>query len=410
MRRKAFLAAVGDSNSPVTWSGIPYHFLQAARAQRIIDEGLPLGTDGLGWKIRRLSWNSNRLLKGDSRGGYQYSTDFLERLWSPVLPRIRNSIVANCFQLYPPSVVKDGMIEKWFFIDQTLLQLFDYYELRATIGRRIATEAIAREREGYNAAAGVIVHSRWAAESVITDYGISPDQVHVVLPGANIDMTVYERWESHQQIRRHQSSDNQPPPLKLVFVGKYWNRKGLDRLLEAIALGRRAGLRATLKVIGCERSSVRGNLRDVEGVDWLGFIDKRTEAARFLREVSECDVGCLLSRVEAGGIALREYHALGLVVLGPDTGGAPEHMIRDASIAVSPEATADDIASTLSDLEHDRSRFDKLHNAAWSQRHSALWDESVRQIISFWPYAESNSEAIATLSTVLSPHYHQVGR
>src|SRR5918912_970549 len=68
--------------------------------------------------------------------------NFLERLWSVVLPYIKDSLILNCFQLYAPSVVKDYTIEKWFFIDQTLLQLFDHYGQRSTIGRRIAREAI----------------------------------------------------------------------------------------------------------------------------------------------------------------------------------------------------------------------------------------------------------------------------
>jgi glycosyltransferase involved in cell wall biosynthesis len=377
MKRRTFLAAVGDSNSPVTWSGIPYHFLQAARAQGLIDEGLPLSTDGASWKVRRINWNLKQVLSGDRRGGYQYSTDFLERLWSPVFPRIKEGVVINCFQLYPPSVVKDRSIEKWFFIDQTLLQLFDYYDQRSSVGSRIACDAVKRERAGYDAAAGIIVHSQWAAESVTRDYGVSPERVHVVVPGANIDAAEYARWEVEEG--RQPATLDTRTPLKLVFVGKYWHRKGLDRLLLAISLARHSGLRATLRVIGCERNSLPANLRDVEGVEWLGFINKRTDAARFLRAVSECDVGCLLSRTEAGGIALREYHALGLVVLGPDTGGAPEHLIRDASIAVSPEANADDIASTLLDLESS-SWLDQLLSVAWKRRRTALWEESVRQI------------------------------
>jgi len=50
------------------------------------------------------------------------------------------------FQLYPPSVAADETIEKWFYIDLTLTQLFDYYELRASVGRAIAADAMARER------------------------------------------------------------------------------------------------------------------------------------------------------------------------------------------------------------------------------------------------------------------------
>lgn len=390
MKRKTFLAAVGDANSPVTYSGIPYHLLQSAKANGLLDEGLSLSVDGPAWQAHRLGWNLCRVLSGDRRGGYQYSRAFLERLWSPVLPRLKNGVVINCFQLYAPSVVKDRTIEKWFFIDQTLLQLFNYYGQHRFIGRRIAREAFEREREGYHAAAGVIANSEWAAESVVGDYGVPAGRVHVALQGANIDPAEYAGWEAAEGKEGNLRAGRKERPLRLVFVGKYWKRKGLDRLLKALAIARLSGLKATLSVIGCRREDLPNHLRDVEGVEWMNFIDKRTDAVRFFRTLAGCDIGCLLSRVEAGGIALREYHALGLVVLGPKTGGAPEQMIQDASIMVPPEAADEEVADILLRLEHNSAWFDKLRATAWRKRRLALWDESVKQITSFWPYAQGN--------------------
>jgi glycosyltransferase involved in cell wall biosynthesis len=395
MRPKAFLAAMGDSNSPVTWSGIPYHFLQAARAEGLLDEGLPLATDGAGWKARRIAWNIGRVLSGDRLGGYQYSSAFLERLWSPVTARLRNNVVVNCFQLYPPSIVKDPAIEKWFFLDQTLLQLFDFYGQRSSVGRRIAQSAIEREREGYQSAAGVIVHSRWAARCVIGDYGVAANRVHVVTPGANVDPFEYARWEIEEEKRRSVEAKHAERPLRLVFVGKYWRRKGLDRLLGALRLARRAGSRATLRVIGCERASLPAELLDVDGVEWIGFVDKRADAGKFLHAVSECDIGCLLSRVEAGGIAYREYHALALAVLGTNAGGAPEHMIPETSIVVSTEAADEEVAATLLKLERDSAHLKRLRESAWNLRRNALWQETVRQIQNFWPYLHQGTAPVA---------------
>jgi glycosyltransferase involved in cell wall biosynthesis len=386
---RTFLAAVGDSNSPVTWSGIPYHFLQAARAQGLIDVGLPLSTDGLSWQARRIGWNLRRVMSGERRGGYQYSRAFLERLWSPSLHHIKDNVVINCFQLYPPSVVCDRTIRKWFFIDQTLLQLFDYYGLRAQLGRRIVEEALGRELEGYQAAAGVIVHSRWVARCLAEEYALPEDRIRVVLPGANIDPAAYARWELEEQVMRaHGRKESRP--LSLIFVGKDWRRKGLDRLLGALSLARKSGGRMTLKVIGCGREALPEHLRATEGVEWVGFINKRAEADRFLRTVADADAGCLLSRAEAGGIAFREYHALGLAVIGTDTGGAPEHMLPQASVMVSPDATPDEIAATLLELERDETRLAALRDAAWSLRHTVSWAETVRRIASFWPYPKTD--------------------
>lgn len=391
MNPPVFLAAIGDANSRITWSGTPYHFLQAGKARGLLDEGLPLSAEGRKWQARRIAWNLARVARGDRYGGYQYSRSFLEKLWEPVRSRIRSGVVINCFQLFPPSIVEDRGIEKWFFIDQTLLQLFDYYGMRATIGRRIAADALEREREGYGSAAGVIAHSNWAAESVIAGYGVAADRVHVVVPGANIDPIEYARWEPEEEQRRAGGNDMERP-LRFVFVGKYWQRKGLDRLLRAFALSRRSGLKATLRVIGCRRESLPLELRNVEGVEWMGFIDKRTEAKTFLQTIAECQVGCLLSRAEAGGIAFREYHALGLAVLGTDSGGAPEHMIRDASVVIPARATDEEIADELMMLEKDRPRVERLREVAWQRRSSTLWNDTVSRILEFWPHSRANAD------------------
>ena len=37
-------------------------------------------------------------------------------------------------------------------------------------------------------------------------------------------------------------------------------------------------------------------LRDVPGVEWVGFVDKHIALDHFIALVSECDVGCLLVR------------------------------------------------------------------------------------------------------------------
>jgi glycosyltransferase involved in cell wall biosynthesis len=389
MQPRVFLAAIGDSNDPGTWSGIPYHLLKVARAQMLIDEGLPLTVEGAGWQARRVVWNLSRVFAGDRQGGYQYSCPFLNHLWSAVLPSLKDSVVINCFQLFPPSIVEDQSIRKWFFIDQTLLQLFDHYGLRSSVGRGIAREAVEREREGYHAAEGIIAHSRWAAESVRKDYGVSASRVHVVVPGANIDSAEYERWESEEATRRKSCEGDRGGPLRLVFVGKNWQRKGLDRALGALNLARRAGSSATLAVIGCARESLPVELRHTDGVEWLGFLDKRREPARFLRTVASFDVGCLFSRAEAGGIAFREYHSLGLAVLGTDVGGSPEHLIPEASIPVSAAATNEEIATTILRLEKDKSLLTRLRESAWQLRHSVLWQDSVQQIQTFWPYSQA---------------------
>ena len=374
--KKVLVAAVGDPNSPVTWSGTPFHLLRAGQRSGLIDVGMASKVGGGIWAARRTIWNATQVLRGSRWGGYQYSPQFLEALWHPLLRQAKGNIVVNCFQLFPPSVIQDRSIEKWFFIDQTLRQLFDYYALRSTIGREIARTAVEMEAQGYANCAGVIAHSGWAARSVIEDYGIRSNRVFVAVPGANLDADAYASWEQSVAVKRL-SRKTTNAPLRLVFVGKHPVRKGLDRLLRALQIARSRGSICELSVIGCRQSDLPPSLRNVAGVAWLGFIDKRSDAPRFLSVVANHDVGCLLSRAEAGGIGLREYHALGLAALAPDTGGSPEHALAGGSLLVKPEEDDNAIADRICELDDNRTLLARMKGLAWSHRKEFLWESTL---------------------------------
>jgi glycosyltransferase involved in cell wall biosynthesis len=375
--RRTYVASVGDAESPLTWSGIPYHLTEAGKDQGFITGGLRLRAAGRRTGTRRAAWNLAQVLRGDRKGGYQYSVGFLERLWGPARAQLSGARTINCFQLYPPSVVADPLVERWFFIDLTLEQVFDYYLLRPAVGRRVAADALAREREGYARARGIAVMSRFAAASVRDEYGVPAERIHVVVPGANLDPAAYARWEA-EQARGDAARCARGDVLRLVMVTTEWRRKGLDRLLRSMRLARRDGARIVLKVIGARREDLPPSLVDQEGIEWLGRIRKDTDAPRFLRVVADADVGCIFSRYEAGGSVLREYHALGLAALATTAGGMPDFMFDDANITVGPDAPDEELAAALLALAKDPARVQALKAAAWRRRHEALWPAAVR--------------------------------
>lgn len=373
---RVLLAAVGDANDPRTWSGIPYHFLQEARERGLLDEGLALTAEDVGYRSRRAAWNAWSVITGSGLGGYQYSVAFLERLWRGALAGRPSASLVNCFQLYPPSIVHDARHPKWFFIDQTLTQLFDAYGVRAKVGSRLARDALAREREGYESAAGIVAHSRWAAASLASDYGIPSAKVRVIQPGANFNANAYAAWDAAAT----QGPVPEDRPVELVCVGKDWRRKGIDRLLRAFDIVRRRGHDARLRLIGCDRLALPEDVRSIAGVEYAGFIDKRNRASEFLPLIASADIGCLVSRAEAGGIALREYHAVGLPTLATDAGGAPEHAIPEASVRVPAAGSAEDVAQVIEGLVSDRARLARLKETAWKMRHEALWSRTIQRI------------------------------
>lgn len=379
MNKPVLLAAVGDVNHVGTWSGIPYHLLSAARDAGVMQKGLTLNPSPRFRQLARYGWNLGRVLLGRGTGGYQFSDAFLQRMWAPQHAQLKGARVVNCFQLFPLSILRDSAIEKWFYIDQTLPHYLGGYGLGANISHSTMQEIYQREAYGYQQATGIITHSRWAAQSVITGYGVAAEKVHVVVPGANLQAAAYSEWA-----RRTPPCADTSQPLRLVFVGKEPLRKGLDRLIRALQLARRAGAQCQLRVIGCAPELLPAELRDVDGVEWLGFIPKQQSAQRYLDAVASCDVGCLLSHAEAGGICLREFHALGLAVIAPDVGGSPDHALAGASHLVSPESRDEEIAALIICLSRDRAAVQQLRDASWHRRHEVLWPHAVDQLKVIW--------------------------
>ena len=368
------VAVNGDATDITTWSGIPYHLLDNANGLGLPFEGLRLQQPPA-W--RRLTWNAAQVLARGSYGGFQYSRTYLNRLWETERERLSGgATVLNCFQLYPDWAVSAPAIAKWYYIDGTMTQLVEEYGNMPRASAGMIERIIDKERRGYQAASGVICHSRWAADCVIDRYGMDPSKVHVVVPGANFEFAV------SQSLSQRAESGEAPGncPLKLVFVGKYWDRKGLDRLLEAMIIAKNRGASLQLKVLGCDRSSLPEHLRDTPGVEWLGMVDKRSDAERFFALLRNSEVAVLLSRAEFGGMVLREFLALGLPIIGPDVGGAPEHASRTASILVAPEADPGEIAEHLIELATRGEVYRRLRTAAREQANQALWANSVEQL------------------------------
>ncbi|ORE92169.1 group 1 glycosyl transferase [Stappia sp. 22II-S9-Z10] len=369
----AALAVVGDATDPATFGGTPWHILEAGRAAGVVGRGLALATTAPAWRRRRLAFSAWRLATRLERGGFQYSDGFLSRLFAQDPPRPDETVI-NLFQLYPQRLAATHRAPLWFYIDQTLTQLFAGYDTCSGVGPRIAADAIARERAQYHAAAGVIVRSAYAARSVVEDYGVPDRRVHVVHGAANITREALAALDGSDPPPRA------PGPLRLVFVGKEWQRKGLDRLIRGLAVARADGAAADLTVVGVDPTRLPPALAATPGVTFAGFVDKRADPGRFVRLLASADVGCLLSRAEAGGLSLREFASVGLPVIAPDVGGSPEYALPGASTLVAPGAPDAAIGAAIHRLATAPDVLAAQRRIAWARRHEAAWDGPLKRI------------------------------
>jgi glycosyltransferase involved in cell wall biosynthesis len=161
-----------------------------------------------------------------------------------------------------------------------------------------------------------IFSSDWAKSEAARDYGVPAHQMAVIPLGANL-MEVPARGEVEGWIATRPRD-----PLRLLFWGKEWERKGGPETLALVRELRTRGVATTLDIVGCtpvlepaDRFLVRIH----------GFVDHSIAAGRKVLHTLLRDTHLLvfLSRAEAYGFALCEAAAFGVPAFAADVGGIP---------------------------------------------------------------------------------------
>lgn len=149
-----------------------------------------------------------------------------------------------------------------------------------------------------------------------------------------------------------------PPhhPPRLLNVSMFYPAKGVDLLLEAVALLQRDGRRVTLDIVG------DGELGDGyrESAARLGIADAATFHGVQPREViaqlmRDADLYVLPSRYDNNPVALIEALASGLPAVGTRVGGVPELIAHD--LLAEPDAAS--IAARIGEALDRLSGFDR---------------------------------------------------
>lgn len=161
-----------------------------------------------------------------------------------------------------------------------------------------------------------IFSSDWAARTAMEIYGASKDKVKVVPFGANIQTR--NTLDDVRAMLKTRSRDT----VKLLFLGKHWDRKGGDIVFKVAKALHAAGQRVELNFVGCHPP------RQIEIPDYInchGFISKRTTEgeAKIKALLRESHFLFVPSRAEAFGIVFCEANSFGLPCLTSHVGGIP---------------------------------------------------------------------------------------
>jgi colanic acid/amylovoran biosynthesis glycosyltransferase len=142
-------------------------------------------------------------------------------------------------------------------------------------------------------------------------------------------------------------------PPRVLFAGNLIASKGVDVLIDAIAMLRARGVECQLRIIGSGPEQARLRARAAERalgerVTWSPFVSQH----ELPMELGAATVTVLVSRAQAEGLGLILAEALmaGSAVVGTAAGGIPEVVVDEDTGLIAKDGDAADLARQIERL------------------------------------------------------------
>jgi glycosyltransferase involved in cell wall biosynthesis len=185
-------------------------------------------------------------------------------------------------------------------------QVGQYYGHRAAGSGFVDRRKFQMNRDAFHAASTLVAWSDWARASLILDYGVESARIKVLAPGAA---------QAYFDIGARRQSHDPNEPVRVLFVGGDFARKGGEQLLDAFC-GANFDRPAELHLVTNHALESRPNVFVHRG---LG-----PNSPQLLRLFELADLFVLPSFAECLAVVLMEATAAGLPVITTDVGALSE--------------------------------------------------------------------------------------
>jgi len=242
------------------------------------------------------------------------------------------------FHTQVPAMFARGLLRRAPYVLSTDITPIQYDAMAAGYGHQAdrsgVLKAIKRHvnTNVFRNAAHVIPWTSWVKESLLRDYGVLGARISVIPVGVDIGL-----W----QPKTKASADD--APMRLLFVGGDFERKGGDLLLKAFR-ELPAG-KATLDIV--TRSPIQGE----PGVRVHNNL--APNSPELVELFGASDVFVMPTRADAFGIVAVEAAASGLAVVMTKVGGAGDIVVDGETGYLVPSNDIDSLARRLSELVAD---------------------------------------------------------
>ncbi|HEY8933333.1 MAG TPA: glycosyltransferase family 4 protein [Rariglobus sp.] len=263
-----------------------------------------------------------------------------------------------------------------FCSDATFANMVDYYWDFTNLDPAYLRMGHKQEAAALARASLAVYSADWAAKSAINDYGADPAKVAVIPFGANIGKE--NTWpEVRRWIERRPRDE-----IRILFVGRHWERKGGDIVVEAAYCLAKLGHKVSVDIVGCP---IPARHRALPWLRGHGLLSPRIaeHMARLHDLFTRAHFVFVPSRAEAYGMTFAEANAYGIPAISTNTGGIAGvvkngyngHLL---GIDATPRDYADLIAASFANPAH----YDRLcaqSFEAFARNHN--WDAFCKRFV-----------------------------
>lgn len=239
-------------------------------------------------------------------------------------------------------------------LDATPIQ---YDELGAHYGHDTGSARVERlkwkaNRACFRGAAAVVTWADWTKQGLIDRYDVPAEKIHVIPPGVD-----YERWAAVGDAASETSGDVDPAaPMRVLFVGGDFERKGGLDLLAAVTALRAEGGTVELDVVTRDDVPATDGVRVHHG---LG-----PNSPDLIALYHRADVFCLPTLGDCLPMVLSEAGAVGLPLVSTDVGAIREIVHDGETGLLVPVSDPAALTTALRELAADPARRRAMGDAA----------------------------------------------
>lgn len=270
----------------------------------------------------------------------------------------------NACLVYGTSLFPEFGVPTYCYFDATTAQvaLGRQWSFARFSDRRIKA-IIALQRKFFEKCTAIFPRSRWAAESVVKDFGIPPERVLAVGAGPN----------HYAEPLPHAAYDART----ILFVGSQWERKGGPLIVEAFRRARATLPDARLIILGCTPEL------NEPGVEVVGRISKDSPGGleRILKYYSEASLFCIMSAFEPFGIVIVEAQNCYVPCVAPARFAFPEMIVDGVTGVLVRRDDPVELGDTFVALLSDPARLEAMGQAGHRHvREHYTWDRAAERM------------------------------